>query len=146
MEKNKSIELVIEDMLDDGRAFGRCEGCAVFVSGGAAGSAAPVAGGQGQVFLDGHVGGGALQRVLEKTADILASLEVRLGCNVPAVQDHGTGVGPESTGDGTEEGGFARTVGAQDGDKIALIQMQIYASQGGFFVDGACTEGFSNGT
>ena len=35
MEKNKSIELVIEDMLDDGRAFGRCEGCAVFVSGGA---------------------------------------------------------------------------------------------------------------
>ena len=35
MEKNKNIELVIEDMLDDGRAFGRCEGCAVFVSGGA---------------------------------------------------------------------------------------------------------------
>ena len=35
MEKNKIIELVIEDMLDDGRAFGRCEGCAVFVSGGA---------------------------------------------------------------------------------------------------------------
>ena len=35
MEKNKTIELVIEDMLDDGRAFGRCEGCAVFVSGGA---------------------------------------------------------------------------------------------------------------
>lgn len=26
---------MIEDMLDDGRAFGRCEGCAVFVSGGA---------------------------------------------------------------------------------------------------------------
>ncbi|MBE6027102.1 MAG: 23S rRNA (uracil(1939)-C(5))-methyltransferase RlmD [Clostridiales bacterium] len=35
MEKNKTIELVIEDMLNDGRAFGRCEGCAVFVSGGA---------------------------------------------------------------------------------------------------------------
>ena len=34
MEKNKTIELLIEDMLDDGRAFGRCEGCAVFVSGG----------------------------------------------------------------------------------------------------------------
>ena len=28
-------KLVIEDMLDDGRAFGRYEGCAVFVSGGA---------------------------------------------------------------------------------------------------------------
>ena len=34
MEKNQTIELTIEDMLDDGRAFGRSEGCAVFVSGG----------------------------------------------------------------------------------------------------------------
>ena len=34
MEKGQIIELRIEDMLDDGRAFGRCEGCAVFVSGG----------------------------------------------------------------------------------------------------------------
>ena len=34
MEKNSIIEIVIEDMLDDGRAFGRYEGCAVFVSGG----------------------------------------------------------------------------------------------------------------
>ena len=35
MEKNQLIEFRIEDMLDDGRAFGRYEGCAVFVSGGA---------------------------------------------------------------------------------------------------------------
>ena len=35
MEKNQVIELKIEDMLDDGRAFGRYEGGAVFVSGGA---------------------------------------------------------------------------------------------------------------
>ena len=41
MEKGQIIELKIEDMLDDGRAFGRCEGCAVFVSGTAAGTAAP---------------------------------------------------------------------------------------------------------
>ena len=34
MEKGQIVELKIEDMLDDGRAFGRCEGCAVFVSGG----------------------------------------------------------------------------------------------------------------
>ena len=34
MEKNQIITLRIEDMLDDGRAFGRCDGCAVFVSGG----------------------------------------------------------------------------------------------------------------
>jgi len=36
MEKGKLITLKIEDMLDDGRAFGRSEGCAVFVSGGTA--------------------------------------------------------------------------------------------------------------
>ena len=35
MDKNQIIELIIDDMLDDGRAFGRYDGCAVFVSGGA---------------------------------------------------------------------------------------------------------------
>ncbi len=35
MDKNTIIEIRIDDMLDDGRAFGRCEGCAVFVTGGA---------------------------------------------------------------------------------------------------------------
>ena len=35
MEKDQIIEIRIEDMLDDGRAFGRSEGLAVFVSGGA---------------------------------------------------------------------------------------------------------------
>ena len=34
MEKNEIIELLIDDMLDDGRAFGRYEGCAVFVNSG----------------------------------------------------------------------------------------------------------------
>lgn len=37
MEKNQVIEIKIEDMLDDGRAFGRYEGFAVFVSGGVPG-------------------------------------------------------------------------------------------------------------
>lgn len=34
MDKGQIIELRIDDMLDDGRAFGRYDGCAVFVSGG----------------------------------------------------------------------------------------------------------------
>ena len=37
MEKNQIIEIKIDDMLDDGRAFGRFEGCAVFVTGGVPG-------------------------------------------------------------------------------------------------------------
>ena len=32
MEKGQIINIVIEDMLDDGRAFGRYEGFAVFVT------------------------------------------------------------------------------------------------------------------
>ncbi len=35
MEKGQIIEIRIEDMLDDGRAFGRYDGCAVFISGSA---------------------------------------------------------------------------------------------------------------
>ena len=37
MEKNDIIEIRIEDMLDDGRGFGRVDGCAVFVDGGVLG-------------------------------------------------------------------------------------------------------------
>ena len=37
MEKNQIIEFTVEDMLDDGRAFGRYEGCAVFAQGGVPG-------------------------------------------------------------------------------------------------------------
>ena len=37
MEKNDIIELRIEDMLNDGRGFGRVDGCAVFVDGGVLG-------------------------------------------------------------------------------------------------------------
>ena len=44
MEKNQIIELKIEDMLDDGRAFGRYEGCAVFVTGGAGTDSGKIAG------------------------------------------------------------------------------------------------------
>ena len=35
MEKGQIIDIRIEDMLDDGRAFGRYDGCAVFISGSA---------------------------------------------------------------------------------------------------------------
>lgn len=37
MEKNQLIEIRIEDMLDDGRGFGRYEGFAVFIDGGVLG-------------------------------------------------------------------------------------------------------------
>ena len=47
MEKGQIIELKIEDMLDDGRAFGRCEGCAVFVAAPSAGTVPQASGRSG---------------------------------------------------------------------------------------------------
>ena len=44
MNKKEIIELKIDDMLDDGRAFGRYEGCAVFVTGGTGASIGKIAG------------------------------------------------------------------------------------------------------
>ena len=44
MEKGQLTDIIIEDMLDDGRAFGRCEGIAVFVSGGCGDCAGAVPG------------------------------------------------------------------------------------------------------
>ena len=38
MDKNRIAEITIEDKLDDGRAFGRCDGLAVFVRGGCSGA------------------------------------------------------------------------------------------------------------
>ena len=100
--------------------------------------------GQSQIFFDGHIGGCALQGILEQPADEFASFEIRQGGNILAIQDHPTGVRLESAGNGTEESGLACTVGAQNGDEIAFVQMQIHPSQGGFFIDCALGKGFGN--
>ena len=112
------------------------------------GEGGPAVGGpqvsQGHIFLNGHAGGGAPEGVLKEPANDLAALVVRQEGNVLAVQHNGAGIQPEGSGDGTEEGGFPRTVGAQDGDKVPGIQVEINAPQGYFLVDGADTEGFLN--
>ena len=51
MEKGQLIDIIIEDMLDDGRAFGRCEGIAVFVSGGCGKCAGAVPGDTARVEI-----------------------------------------------------------------------------------------------
>ena len=48
------------------------------------------------------------------------------------------------TGNSIQHSGFTRTVAANDGDKIALVQLQVQAVQGGFLVHRACIEGFGN--
>src|SRR5699024_3111543 len=101
--------------------------------------------GQGQIFLNGHVGGGALEGVLEQVADHLAALELGGEGDVLPAQDDAALVGDEPAGDGVEQGGFARAVGAHDGGEIALFQRQVDAVQRYLFVNGARVERFEIG-
>ena len=102
--------------------------------------------GQGQIFLDGHVGGGTLQGVLEHPADEFTALVVRQTGDVLAVENDGAGVGGEGAGDGAKKGTFARAVGTQHGNKVAGFQMEGNVSQGRLFVDGTDAEGFGDVT
>ena len=77
--------------------------------------------GQRQIFLDGHAGGGAFQGVLKEPADEFAALVIRKTGDILPVQTDGSLVHHERTGDRAEQGGFARAVGAENGDKIAAI-------------------------
>ena len=77
--------------------------------------------GQRQIFLNGHVGRGAFQGILEKAADEFTALEIREIGDVLPVQPNSPLVHHEGTGDRAEQGGFARAVGAENGDEIAAV-------------------------
>ena len=100
--------------------------------------------GKGEIFFDGHVGGGTFQRVLKHPSDELAALIVRQAGDVLTVQTNVAAVYRERTGNGVEQGGFARAVGAENGDEIAFFQVQTQVCQCLFLVDGAGVEGFGN--
>ena len=97
--------------------------------------------GQRKVFLNGHIGGRALEGVLEQVADDLAALILRRKGNVLPAQHDAALVGNETAGDGVEHGGFARAVGAHDGGKVARLHVQAHTVQGHLFVDGAGVKG-----
>ena len=100
--------------------------------------------GKSQIFLNGHGGGGALQRILEHAPDELTALVVRQAGDVLPVQLDGATIHRKGSGDGVEEGGLARAVGAENGDEIALRKVQAQVGQSLLFVDGARVEGFGN--
>ena len=97
--------------------------------------------GQRKVFLDGHVGRGALEGVLKQVADDLAALVLRLKSDVLSAQNDAALVGDEPAGNGIEQGGFACAVGADDGGKVARFHVQADPVQRHFFVDRAGVEG-----
>ena len=100
--------------------------------------------GQGQVFLNGHVGGGAFQGVLEHPADEFAPLIVRQPGDVHSVQNHLAGIRLKGSGDGVEHGGFACAVGAENGDEVPGGQMEAQIVQGPLFIHGAGGKGFGD--
>ena len=100
--------------------------------------------GQGQILLNGHVGGGAPHGVLEQPADLAAALVGGQIGDVLPVQGDGALVHIEVPGDGVEQGGFARPVGAHDGDEIPRRQLERQAAQGLLLVDGPGVEGLGN--
>ena len=108
--------------------------------------AQPAAGGrrQGEIFLDGHMGGAAAHGVLEQAADLPGALILRLEGDVLAVQVNISAVGEKAAADGVEQSGFARAVGADDGDEVTGVQVQAQVPQGYLFVDGAGVEGFGD--
>ena len=99
-------------------------------------------GGQSQVFLNLHGGGSAHHGVLEHTAQERGPFEFGQTGNILTVNKNGAAVHGEGAGNGIEHSGFSRTVAADYGDKIPLVQGQTQIIQRCFFVDGAGEEGF----
>ena len=99
---------------------------------------------QGEVFLNGHVGRRPPERVLEHPPNDLGAAVVRHHRDVLAIQGDGTGIGDELPGDGIEQRGFARTVGAHDGGEIPFLQMEVHVLQRHLLVDGTGVEGLAH--
>ena len=99
------------------------------------------AGSQGQVFFDLHGGGGAHHGVLEHTADILGPLMLRHVGQVHTANGDAAGIHRPHAGHGVEQSGLAGAIAADDGDEVAVVQVQADAPQGGLFVDRAGVEG-----
>ena len=82
--------------------------------------------GQGQVLLDGHVGGGAPHGILEQTADLAAAAVGGQIGDVRPVQADGALIHKEVPRHGVEEGGLARAVGANQSMDFSRLYLQVY--------------------
>ena len=99
---------------------------------------------QRQIFLDLHGGGSAGHGVLEHAANVSGALMLAQAGDVHAVNEDLALVHRPHTGNGIQHGGFTCTVAADDGNEIALVQLQAQPVQGGLLVHRACIEGFGN--
>ena len=58
--------------------------------------------------------------------DDLAALVLRRKGDVLSAQQNAALVGDKAAGDGIEQGGFARAVGAHDGGKVSGLHLQAH--------------------
>ena len=100
--------------------------------------------GQGQIFLDGHMGGGTLHGVLKEPAQLAAALVLGLKGDILPVQHNGPPVREKHPGDGVEQGGLTRAVGAHHGDEVPGGQVEGNPVQRLLLIDGAGVEGLGN--
>ena len=110
----------------------------------AQGAALAAPGCQRQIFLDLHSGSSAGHGVLEHAANVGGALMFTQAGDVHTVDQNFALVHRPYTGNGIQHSGFTRTVAADHGNKIPLVQLQVQAVQGGFLVHRACIEGFGN--
>ncbi len=100
--------------------------------------------GEGHVLLNGHRGCCTGHGILENTAKECGASVFRKVGHIIAVDHNGAAVDGKHTGHCVEQGGFACTVAADNGDKITFLQMQISTGEGDLFRDGAGIKRFDN--
>ena len=93
------------------------------------------------VVLQGHVGGGAGQGILENAADGPGADVFRRPGDILAIQNDATGVRGHGSGQEVEQGAFSRPVAADDGDKVPLVHREIEGVEDPVFVGRSGVEG-----
>ena len=62
-------------------------------------------------------------------------------CHIHTIDQNFAGIHTEHTGNGIEHGGLTGTIAADDGDKIAFLQVEIQSLQSNLFIDRSGIEG-----
>ena len=99
---------------------------------------------EGKVFLNAHVRRSAAQRVLKQPPDDTAAVVLTCKGNVLAIQQDASLVHIKAARDGVEERGLARAVRADNGDEIALVEMERQIGNGALFVHRSNVEGLGD--
>ena len=115
----------------------------LFICVGNPGEPAAVSGCQRQVFLNAHVRRAAPHRVLEQPADLPCPLVFRHHGHVLSAQVDGSGIQHKASADRVEQGGFSRSVRADNAHKVPVLNLQGNINQCLLLVRRTGMEGFA---